>query len=173
MVGDQAVELRFLLPNGDANRYPYQEEAEYIQALLENIDGTNIKVNIELMDWGPCKEEMAAGNYNMCLKIQGLPSANPFSLFNSFMGSSGSTNKKYGLGYSNPEVDALLAEAKDTLDANHLAEIYNQLQEISAADLPNIPVMYSQEVAACSSDITGYEATVYGLTGYTQVRWAK
>lgn len=173
VVGDQAVELRFLLPNGDANRYPYQEEAEYIQALLENIDGTNIKVNIELMDWGPCKEEMAAGNYNMCLKIQGLPSANPFSLFNNFMGSSGSTNKNYGLGYSNPEVDALLAETKDTLDANHLAEIYNQLQEISAADLPNIPVMYSQEVAACSSDITGYEATVYGLTGYTQVRWAK
>ena len=33
------------------------------------------------MDWGPCKEEMEAGNYNLCLKIQGLPSANPFSLF--------------------------------------------------------------------------------------------
>ena len=37
VVGDQAVELRFLLPSVDANRYPYQEEAEYIQALLENI----------------------------------------------------------------------------------------------------------------------------------------
>lgn len=77
VVGDQEVELLFLLPGVDANRYPYQEEAEYIQSLLENIEGTHIKVSIQQMDWGPCKEEMEAGNYNLCLKIQGLPSAQP------------------------------------------------------------------------------------------------
>ena len=38
VVGDQEVELLFLLPGVDANRYPYQEEAEYIQSLLENIE---------------------------------------------------------------------------------------------------------------------------------------
>ena len=47
MVGDQEVELLFLLPGVDANRYPYQEEAEYIQSLLENIEGTHIKVSIQ------------------------------------------------------------------------------------------------------------------------------
>lgn len=173
VVGDAEVELRFLLPNGDANRYPYQEEAEYIQALLENIEGTNIKVNIELMDWGPCKEQMAAHNYNLCLKIQGLPSANPFSLFKGFMHSEGSTNANYGLGYQNEHVDALINEAATTLDVDRMTEIYNELQAISAVDFPNIPVMYSQEVVACSSAITGYQATVYGLTGYTQVCWAE
>ena len=30
----------------------------------------------------------------------------------------------------------------------------------------------AQEVVASSSDITGYQATVYGLTGFTQVCWA-
>lgn len=173
VVGEEAVELRFLLPAVDANRYPYQEEAEYIQALLENIEGTNIKVNIELMDWGPCKEEMQAYNYNMCLKIQGLPSANPFSLFKGFMHTAGGTNANYGLGYNNTYVDELIDEAAATLDVDRMAEIYTELQEISASDFPNIPVMYSQEVVACSSDITGYQATVYGLTGYTQVCWAK
>ena len=173
VVGDQEVELRFLLPAVDANRYPYQEEAEYIQALLENLEGTNIKVNIELMDWGPCKEEMTAGNYSMCLKIQGLPSANPFSLFKGFMHTDGSTNANYGLGYHNDEADSLIDEAAATVDAARLSEIYTQLQELSAKDFPNIPVMYSQEVVASSSDITGYQATVYGLTGYTQVCWAK
>ena len=173
VVGDQEVELRFLLPAVDANRYPYQEEAEYIQALLENIEGTNIKVSIELMDWGPCKEEMEAGSYNLCLKIQGLPSANPFSLFKGFMYSEGSTNISYGLGYHNDHVDELIDEASTCLDAGRLAEIYTELQEISAVDFPNIPVLYSQEVVASSSDITGYEATVYGLTGFTQVCWAE
>ena len=36
--------------------------------------------------------EMEAGNYNLCLKIQGLPSANPFSLFKGFMYTEGGTN---------------------------------------------------------------------------------
>ena len=173
VVGDQPVELRFLLPTVDANRYPYQEEAEYIQALLENIEGTNITVNIQLMDWGPCKEEMEAGNYNLCLKIQGLPSANPFSLFKGFLYSEGSTNITYGLGYHNDHVDELIDEAAACLDAGRLAEIYTELQEISAVDFPNIPVLYSQEVVASSSQITGYQATVYGLTGFTQVCWAE
>ncbi len=172
-VGDQPVELLFLLPNGDVNRYPYQEEAEYIQALLENIEGTNIKVQIRLMDWGPCKDEMKAGNYNMCLKIQGLPSANPFSLFRNFMHTEGSTNLNYGLGYHNDHVDALIEEAAVCLDARRLGEIYAELQAISAEDFPNLPVLYSQEVVASSSAITGYQADVYGLTGYTQVCWAQ
>lgn len=173
VVGDKEVELLFLLPSVDAKRYPYQEEAEYIQALLENIEGTNIKVNIRLMDWGPCKDEMKAGKYNMCLKIQGLPSANPYSLFNGFMHTGGSTNTNYGLGYSNAHVDELIDEAAKTLDTDRLTEIYKELQEISATDFPNIPVMYSQEVVACTSDITGYQATTYGLTGFTKVCWAK
>ncbi|MFR4335932.1 MAG: hypothetical protein ACLT3D_08420 [Lawsonibacter sp.] len=105
------MELLFLLPGVDANRYPYQEEAEYIQSLLENIEGTNIKVSIQQMDWGPCKEEMEAGNYNLCLKIQGLPSANPFSLFKGFMYTEGGTNISYGLGYHNDHVDELIEEA--------------------------------------------------------------
>ena len=173
VVGDQEVELLFLLPSVDANRYPYQEEAEYIQALLENIEGTNIKVTIQPMDWGPCKEEMEAGNYNLCLKIQGLSSANPFSLFKGFMYSEGSTNLSYGLGYYNEHVDSLIEEAAACLDVDRLTEIYTELQEISAVDFPNIPVLYSQEVAASSSAISGFQATVYGLTGYTQVCWAE
>ena len=173
VVGDKAVELRFLLPSVDSNRYPYQEVAEYLQSLLENIEGTNIKVKIQQMDWGPCKDEMAAGKYNMCLKIQGLPSANPLSLFKGFMSTDGGTNKNYGLGYHNEQVDALIKEAETSLDVKRLTEIYTELQEISAQDFPNIPVMYSQEVVASSSAITGYEATVYGLTGFTQVGWAK
>ena len=49
------------------------------------------------------------------------------------------------------------------MDAGRLSEITAELQEISAVDFPNIPVLYSQEVVASSSDITGYQATVYGL----------
>ena len=72
----------------------------------------------------------------------------------------GGTNISYGLGYHNDHVDELIEEAATCLDAGRLTEIYTELQEISAVDFPNIPVLYSQEVVASSSDITGYQATV-------------
>ncbi|MEG2679393.1 MAG: ABC transporter substrate-binding protein, partial [Oscillospiraceae bacterium] len=170
VIGDQQVNLLFLLPGVDANRYPYQEEAEYIQALLADV---GVNCTIQLMDWGPCKEEMKAGNYDMCLKIQGLSSADPYSLFKGFMSSAGSTNTNYGLGYKNDHVDELIASVADELDLDQRKAVYQELQEISATDFPNLAVLYSQEVVASSSDITGYQATVYGLTGFTQVCWAK
>ena len=171
------IPFRFIFDNNYFND-PYQGIPmggynRLIGALLENIEGTHIKVSIQQMDWGPCKEEMEAGNYNLCLKIQGLPSANPFSLFKGFMHTEGGTNISYGLGYHNDHVDELIEEAAACLDAGRLTEIYTELQEISAVDFPNIPVLYSQEVVASSSDITGYQATVYGLTGFTQVCWAE
>ena len=45
----------------------------------------------------------------------------------------------------NDHVDALIEEATTCLDADRLTEIYKELQEISATDFPNIPVLYSQE----------------------------
>ena len=170
VIGDTDVTLEFLLPTVDANRYPYQEEAEYIQAILLEL---GIKSNITLMEWGPCKEVMAAGNYDMCLKIQGLPSAEPFSLFKGFMYSDGSTNKNYGLGYKNDHVDELIDSVANELNIDTRRTVYDELQEISVTDFPNIALFYSQEIVASSAGITGYQATVYGLTGYTEVCWAK
>ena len=149
---------------------PLMEELAWdMMAYLIHRDGdTELEVK-----WSGLYGELEAGSYNLCLKIQGLPSANPFSLFKGFLYSEGSTNITYGLGYHNDHVDELIDEAAACLDAGRLAEIYTELQEISAVDFPNIPVLYSQEVVASSSQITGYQATVYGLTGFTQVCWAE
>lgn len=170
VVGDQDITLEFLLPTVDANRYPYEEEAVYIQAVLEEL---GIKSNITLLEWGTCKEMMAAGDYDMCLKIQGLSSADPYSLFKGFMSTTGGTNKSYGLGYSNAHADELIESVATELDLEKRMEIYNELQEISVTDYPNIALLYAQEVAACSSKLEGYQATPYGLEVYTKVRWAE
>lgn len=170
VIGDQDVTLEFLIPVVDANRYPYQEQAEYMQAILQEI---GVNSNITLLEWGTAKDQMKSGDYDMCLKIQGLPSANPYSLFKGFMHSEGGTNINYGLGYHNDYVDELIKKVGVEVNEDVIADYYDELQDISAVDLPNIPLLYAQEVAACSSKIEGFEATTYGLTGYTQVKWAK
>lgn len=169
-IGDQQVTLDFLIPVVDANRYPYEEEAVYIQSILGEL---GIQCNITKMEWDACKEKMKAQDYDMCLKIQGMSSADPFSLFKGFMYSEGGTNINYGLGYHNEEVDQLIDSVSSLTSVEDIQAVYDRLQDISAEDFPNIPVSYAQEVAACSSKIEGYEATTYGLEGYTQVQWVE
>lgn len=56
--------------------------------------------------------------------------------------------------YSNPEVDALLDEARGLVDVEDRTPIYQELQEIVAADLPYIPIVETLATrvfdAACS-----------------------
>lgn len=170
VIGEEVITLEFLIPVVDANRYPYQEQAEYMQAILKEV---GIDCNITLLEWGTCREQMKAGEYDMCLKIQGLPSANPYSLFKGFMHTEGGTNINYGLGYHNENVDQLIEAVAQEIEEDKIREVYDELQEISAVDFPNIPLLYAQEIVACSSEIEGFEATTYGLVGYTQVKWNK
>ena len=58
------------------------------------------------------------------------------------------------------------------VDTEHERLAFRSIDIFAGGRTPNIPVLYSQEVVASSSDITGYQATVYGLTGFTQVCWA-
>lgn len=170
VIGDKEITLEFLIPTGDANRYPYQEEAVYIQAVLEE---AGVHSNITLLEWGTCKEMMKAGDYNMCLKIQGLPSADPYSLFKGFMYSAGGTNINYGLGYKNEKVDELIEKVATETNVENIKEIYNELQVIASTDFPNIPMIFAQEVVACSAKVKEYKATQYGLEGYTRVCWSE
>lgn len=170
VIGDKKVTLDFLLPGVDANRYPYEEEAVYIQSVLAEV---GIDTNIQKLEWGTCRKMMKAHEYDMCLKIQGLPSADPYGLFKGFMHTKGGTNINYGLGYKNEHVDALINNVGNELDIEKRKEVYNELQDISAKEFPNIPLLYSQEVVACSSKVKGFKATPYGLTGYTEVEWAE
>lgn len=170
VIGDQKITLDFLLSAGDASRYPHEEQAVYIQAILKE---AGIDSNITVLEWGACKERMGAGDYDICLKVQGLPSADPYSLFKGYMYSKGSTNIAYGLGYSNPRVDEIIDKTANELDMDARKAAYNELQDISAIDFPNIPLLYSREVVACSAKVKNYVSTPYGLTGYTKVQWAE
>lgn len=94
-LGGRQADLELIVPAGDANRYPYEETAVYIQAKLKDL---GISCRILKMEWGAAKEKMRAGDYDLCLKIQGLPSADPYDLFEGFMGDEGWANTGYGLG---------------------------------------------------------------------------
>jgi peptide/nickel transport system substrate-binding protein len=60
--------------------------------------------------------------------------------------------------YANPQVDEWLKAARASLDPAERAELYGQVQDQLAIDLPAIPLYGSYEVAVLSADVTGFVA---------------
>lgn len=62
-------------------------------------------------------------------------------------------------GYSNPEIDKLLAEEKASTDDAERAELFEEIQQIAAEDAPTIPVWQGGQVAAVREGVEGVEET--------------
>lgn len=57
--------------------------------------------------------------------------------------------------YSNPRVDALIAQARSQLDQNTRKQLYTQVQQILAQDLPYINLWYYDNVVVHSKRVSG------------------
>ena len=59
--------------------------------------------------------------------------------------------------YSNAEVDAWLEQARGSIDAEEREQLYAQVQERLAEDLPSIPVYNTNELAVHSASVQNFE----------------
>lgn len=80
----------------------------------------------------------------------------PLAFLRTIMSSTGSQNYN---GYSNPEVDALFAEAAATVDADERAELVNQVQTIALEELPWIPIVDPSVRLFMNDRVTGVPAS--------------
>lgn len=78
----------------------------------------------------------------------------------------------YHWNYSNTEVDKLLASVLNEKDADKRAEIYGRLQEISAEELPVIPILYYVNVNIHNKEITGYTSELFDGVSIPTLEWA-
>nr|MBA4169253.1 hypothetical protein [Chloroflexota bacterium] len=60
--------------------------------------------------------------------------------------------------YSNDAVDALFAEAVQTVDLDDRGELYRQIQEIVVDDLPYFWIVETEATRAYRSNCTGFTA---------------
>ncbi len=168
VLGDERMPVRFILRSGELARYPNKEEAELMQAQLAEL---GLDATIEILDSGAWNEAVKTADYNLSLKIKGLSSSEPASLFSSMMKTDSGLNKKWSFGYSNEEVDDLLSKVSSELDPAKRKEIYDRLQIISTEEFPAIPYFNDLTLIAYNKKIAGYEALNYGVTLNT-MHWA-
>jgi peptide/nickel transport system substrate-binding protein len=91
--------------------------------------------------------------------------ADPAALYASFVLANGSQNYN---GYENPDVTALMNEARSTADDAARAELVSEAQEIIMEELPWIGLVVPATVLATSADLTGAPSSFV----YMNAPWA-
>ncbi|KKB13314.1 peptide ABC transporter substrate-binding protein [Devosia geojensis] len=111
----------------DPNRV---QTIEYMQAIFEM---AGVKATAQITDWPSFSTNYVQQGQHQIALLGWLNIVDPDRLMFAQLTTDGSTN--WG-GYSNPQVDALLQEARSTLDQPARAEAYQQAATILAEELP-------------------------------------
>ena len=143
--------------------------AELIQAYLSAI---GIDARVSIGEWSANNDAIASGAADLHLQAWGVaPSGDPAYFPGAILASDADSNIG---GYSNPELDALLAQGIQTFDPEQRQAIYEQVQAIIAEDAPLIPVFHASQVSVAKAGLEGFvvhPAITYWMT--PEVRWAQ
>ncbi len=135
--------------------------AERIQADLKEI---GIRCEIKTIEWGIYLDKTKAGEHPMCLLGWTADFADPDNFLyvlldkdNAVPGSA--QNVSF---WRDDAFHELIMEAKGTYDQQRRATLYEQAQDIFAAQLPWLPMAHAKQVMAFRSDVEGYKISIMG-----------
>ena len=142
--------------------------AELIQAELRPL---GLDVTIRLADGMTLRKRMKSGDYDLSIGTRGLGNLDPTSLLSEFFSTNGATNKASCFGYSNPRVDADFQMLAVTYDVEDRAVLYRDILDELLRHPAVVPLLEDQNLAVYSNKLSGYHASVYGIT-LDKVHWA-
>ncbi len=115
-------------------------EAQLAAVLKEQWEATGlIEVTLKSSEWGQYVKQLGEGQFMLSLLGWYPDYLDPDNFLTPFLLST--ANTWTGTGYVNPKVDELLQEAMTETDQEMRAELYKQVQEILAEDVPYIPLL--------------------------------
>jgi peptide/nickel transport system substrate-binding protein len=131
-------------------QYPFLSNAAIV--IQEQLRQIGIEAEVDLQENAVLLENYFSGNWD--LSVTGTSAyVDPNDVIQSNFGTDQSSN---GMGYSNPEVDQLIADGIATTDQDARAEIYGEIQRILLEDLPWINLFIAEQYEAMKSYVKGY-----------------
>jgi peptide/nickel transport system substrate-binding protein len=148
------IDLLFHPAGQNLHGWPYPLMATYLQAILEPV---GFDVNLVQQEAAVVTETLTTGDFDLTIHNNCWSSGEPNYQVGRTIGSTSALHATNHGGYNNPEVDALLAEARVELDPDRQAELYKQAQAIAIEDAAIAP-LFDQET------IIAYRPYVKGLS---------
>lgn len=134
-----------------SSRAALSPTVELTQAFLLAI---GVTANVRVGEYGASNDAIAAGEADMFLQAWvTTPQGDPGAVLEALLKSTGGSNAG---GYSNPEMDQLLADGRTTFEQEGRKAIYDQVQEIIASEAAMIPVFHVSQTNVARAGLTGY-----------------
>lgn len=146
----------------------HQKIAEALQAGWQAI---GIKMTLQNFAWATFLAKLQGGTQELFRMgwVADYPSMDDFlyPLFQSQQARTGSYTF-----YDNPKFDALLQQARSTLDATQRHALYAQAEKMALTDIPAIPLYYYREFRVTNNRIGGFNLNPMYFTDMWRV-WVK
>lgn len=132
----------------------YEESIRAAQVVQANLSQIGIRASIRTLEWAEWLEEEGSGNYDTYI-CSWNGNVDP----DDFYGAQHGTGEVFNFtGYSNPTVDELLTEGKNTDDTAARREIYAQINKQVVDDAPYVYLYNPLEINVYRTYVKGYEA---------------
>ena len=131
-----------------------------LKPTLEMIRSQLIRVGIDARirvtkKGSPINQAMRQGRVHLNLQMWNTaPQGDPDAFFSDLFATGARSNF---MGYSNPELDRLIHEARACFDAAERTRMYNRIQEIIYEENPVIVLFHKSMVTALSERVRGYQ----------------
>lgn len=126
--------------------------AELTQAYLSAI---GVSANITVGEWGASNDAIAAGEADLFLQAWvTTPQGDPGAVLETLLRSDGGSNSG---GYANERLDTLLGLGRETFAHADRKAIYDEVQEIIAAEAALIPVFHVSQTNVGVPALSGYQ----------------
>lgn len=132
----------------------YPQSADQAAVYKSQLEKTGlITVNLHGADWASYKTNRDA--HSMQVYVYGwYPDyIDPDDYIQPFLDSVG--GGWLGTGYSNPDMDKLIAQARSISDPTQRSQLYTQIQDIMVKDAPIVPVFQGSAWAVTKPDVSG------------------
>ena len=142
---------------------------EFAQALQAMVKDGGFDLQLQPLEFTTLLDQQDQGKFQV-LQLGWSGRVDPDANITNFVGTQGSQNVA---GYSNPQVDSLLDQARQTDDIGARADLYGQVQALIEQDDPLIYLYRQRNLTGVSKNVSGVQVYADGIirvafAGYTK-----
>ncbi|MGZ9585618.1 ABC transporter substrate-binding protein [Paenibacillus marinisediminis] len=125
--------------------------------IAENLKGAGINVKIQMLDLATLIDSIVKMEYDLAILTVSMTPINPLPDIAYFLGE-GNPN-----GYSNKDIDTLLASLRAETDEAKIKQYYSEIQKITAQDVPMPSIYATRALGAVNKRVIGAKPTDFGM----------